>query len=113
MISWIWSFLIGGFLIVHGLLHWRFDLSHSWLLTGAGLVGSQPIRSLSALLWMFATIGFAVTGLGVLGFPILHETWRTLAIISASFSLVLLVLAWHPWVMLGVLIDIGILVALL
>ncbi len=58
MISWIWSYLIGGFLISHGLLHWRFDLSRSWLLMSAGLGESVSVSLflidigiLAALLW--------------------------------------------------------------
>lgn len=41
--------LIGGFLIAHGLLHWRFDMSRSWLLARLGEASS--IRSFTALLW--------------------------------------------------------------
>ncbi|MBU3968480.1 MAG: hypothetical protein KKG76_14105 [Euryarchaeota archaeon] len=37
LIYWIWEFLIRGFLIAHGLIHWRFDISRSWMLAGSGL----------------------------------------------------------------------------
>ncbi|MBE9473475.1 MAG: hypothetical protein IMY85_01190 [Chloroflexi bacterium] len=36
----------------------------------------------------------------------------TVAVISAGVSLLLLILFWYPWLIVGVLIDIGILIAL-
>lgn len=113
MLSWIWGLILGGFLIAHGLLHWRFDISQSWLLKVLGIQRSKGVGSLAVMLWVVAVLGFVATGLGVFGFPILHDSWRSLAIVSAVVSLLLLALAWHPWLTLGVLIDIGILVALL
>ena len=57
--------------------------------------------------------GFVLVRLGVFGVPGLTEIWRTVAVISAALSLLLLVLFWHPWLIVGVLIDIGFLVSLL
>ena len=56
---------------------------------------------------------FVVAGLGVLGVPILRDAWRVLAVISASPSLLLLVVFWHPWLIVGVLLDVRILLALI
>jgi len=56
--------------------------------------------------------GFVLVRLGVFGVPGLTEIWRTVAVISAGVSL-LLVLFWHHWLIVGVLIDTGVLVSLL
>jgi len=58
-------------------------------------------------------MAFVVAGLGVLGVPILRDAWRVLAVISASASLLLLVVFWHPWLIVGVLLDVRILLALI
>ena len=52
-------------------------------------------------------VGFILTGMGVLGVPGLDMIWQGLALISAVASLILLILFWHPWIILGVVIDIG------
>jgi hypothetical protein len=59
------------------------------------------------------TIGFIVAGLGGLGVSGISTIWRTVAIASSYVSLLLLILFWHPWLVVGVLIDIGVLVSLL
>jgi hypothetical protein len=59
------------------------------------------------------TLGFVLEGLGVFGIPGSSEIWLVAAVVSAAVSLLLLVLHWHLWLILGVLIDIGILIALI
>ncbi len=39
--------------------------------------------------------------------------WRAAAVISACVSLLLLILFWHPWLPVGILINLGIIVVLL
>jgi hypothetical protein len=60
-----------------------------------------------------AILGFILAGLGVFGVPGLDQIWRTTAVVSAAVSLLLLGLFWHPWLIVGVLIDIGIIFSLL
>lgn len=117
--------LVALFLIAHGLIHamyaapapsdseskWPFQLKHSWLLAPAGLdAWAKPVGT---ALWILAAAGFAVTGLGLLGIPILHEWWRTLALASAGVSGLLLILFWNPQLVVGVLIDAAIVGVLL
>lgn len=59
------------------------------------------------------TLGFVLEGLGVFGIPGSSEIWLIAAVVSAAVLLLLLVLHWHLWLILGVLIDIGILIALI
>ena len=42
----------------------------------------------------------------------MKTAWRAVAVVSACTSL-LLILFWHPWLVVGVLIDIGILITLM
>ncbi|MGB5844295.1 MAG: hypothetical protein WBG94_07620 [Anaerolineales bacterium] len=122
--------IIALFLIAHGLVHAGLAAApnpnapdakagafftspeRSWLLPKLGLDASA-VQWLGIILVALATLGFVLAGLGVFGVPGLTEIWRTVAVISAALSLLLLVLFWHPWLIVGVLIDIGVLVSLL
>lgn len=120
------SLLIGGFFIAHGLIHasfgarppadagerWPFQVNHSWLLTGVGL-GEEGTRFVGTLLWVTTTAAFALVGLGVAGILVPQNLWLPIALVAAVASLLLLVLYWHPWLVLGVLIDVAFLLALL
>jgi hypothetical protein len=122
--------IIGLFFIAHGLVHAGLAAAtnpndpeskpgafftspqRSWLLPKVGL-GPATIQWIGIILVALATLGFVLSGLGVFGVPGLSEIWRTVAVVSAVVSLLLLVLFWHPWQIVGVLLDMGILVALL
>lgn len=122
--------LFGLFLIAHGLVHAGLAAApipndpeskpgafftapaRSWLLPQLGL-GASAIQWFGIILVVLATAGFVLAGLGVLGVPGLNTIWRTVAVISSCLSLLLLILFWHPWLIVGVLIDIGLLIALL
>ncbi len=121
--------IIGLFLIAHGLVHVGLAAApdpneseskpgafftapqRSWLLPQLGLKPAA-IRWIGILLVVFTTLGFVLAGLGVFGVPGLAELWRTIAVVSAVLSLLLLLLFWHPWIILGVLIDVGIIFSL-
>ena len=55
----------------------------------------------------------AAAGLGVLGFIVPTDWWRTLAIAGGAISLFMLVVYLHPLMILGTGLSIAILVALL
>ena len=107
------TLLIGLFLIGHGLIHasyltpkpddpkYPFDFTKSWF---ANILGSfaKPVGITLATLAIFA---FVLAGLGVLGFPGLAEIWRLLLGVGAISSLLLLILFWHSWLVLGLIID--------
>jgi hypothetical protein len=122
--------VFGIFLIAHGLVHaglaaapipndpdskpgaFFTAFSRSWLLPQLGLSASV-VQWVGIILVVLTTLGFVLAGLGVFGVPGLTAIWRTVAVISACLSLLLLIIFWHLWLVVGVLIDIGILVALL
>jgi hypothetical protein len=70
--------------------------SHSWLLTP--LLGEAVARFISITFFLAALVGFLAAALGVMGWLVPHDTWRTLALISAMISLVALALYWNAFV---------------
>lgn len=121
--------LFGLLMIVHGLVHAGLTpapipndseskpgafftaSSRSWLLPQLGL-NAPAVRWIGIVLVALSTLGFVLAGLGVLGVPGLTLVWRTLAIGSSCLSLLLLILFWHPWIIVGALIDVVILYTL-
>ena len=87
-------------------------IDRSWLLPKFGL-NAPTIQWIGIVLVALSTLGFVLTGLGIFGVAGLSTIWRAIAIISAITSLLLLVTFWHPWLTVGVLIDIAMLIALM
>ncbi len=119
--------IVALFLILHGLVHGILALvpnpddpdagfasffSRSWLLTGLGLSESTG-KPIAIILAAIATIGFIATGLALLGILVPYDWWSVLAVASAAISLFLLVIFWHPYLIIGILIDAVILVTIL
>jgi hypothetical protein len=118
------------FIILHGLVHailavapdpadpearpgsFFTTVERSWLLPKLGLSASM-VQAIGILLVVVSTLGFVLTGLGIFGVAGLGSIWRSVAIISASISLLHLILFWHQWLLVGMLIDVVILVDLI
>ncbi len=118
------------FLIAHGLVHAGLAAApnpadpnakplafftaaeRSWLLPRLGM-GETAVHWVGVTLVALSTLGFVLAGLGIFGVAGLSTIWQTVAIISAMPSLLLLILFWHPWLPVGVLIDMVVLIALL
>lgn len=117
----MWSLLLGLFLVAHGLVHaaiWAspaaanaqpFDPAHSWLLNGLG-AGRPAAHTISRLLALTAAAGFVVGGVGLL----VHVGWwGAFAAGSAAVSLLLMVLYFNRWLIVGLGIELAIIGALL
>ena len=90
---------------------WPFDLERSWLLTPMGL-GSRAARGLGTALLALTLAGFALAALALLGLlPI--RLWVPATALGSIASLSLLVVFFHRWLVLGVIIDLGLLWAVL
>ncbi len=85
--------------------------SRSWLLRRLG-VDAATTRLTGWLLVAASCLGFLAAGLGMLGVPILQNGWQMLALFTSAVSLGLLIVFWHPWLVLGILIDLGIIVGI-
>jgi hypothetical protein len=116
--------LLGVFLGLHGLIHlgyaapapadpnYPFRLNQSWLITNLG-INAQAVRSLGMLLSVITVICFVLSGLATLGIVVPQNWWQPLTLLASVTSLALLILFWHSWLVLGVLIDVALLVVLL
>ena len=101
--------IVGFLLIIHGFAHWEIttawgskESATSWLLGQAGAFGTA--------LWAVTLVGFTFAGLAVfIGLGI----WRPLAIAAAIISLVTMALFWHFSMIIGAVVDVGVLIALL
>jgi hypothetical protein len=97
-------FLIGLFIILHGLVHlWYFTLSQrlvdfkpemgwsgkSWLFTG--LLGDPTTRLLASVLFVVAAIALVISGVGIFARA---EWWWPMLIGSAIFSSAILFVLW-------------------
>ena len=91
---------------------WPTTLGHSWFLAAFKLEGTL-IDTVFGLLWLASGLCIIAAALSIVGFIIPKDLWRTLAIVGASGSLVMLVLYLHPFYIVGILFDIAILVSLL
>lgn len=75
-------------------------------------MGESIARPLATVLWIASTLLFVTAGLGLLGVPGVSEIWSGLATAGAITSLLLLLIFWHKWLIIGVLIDLGLILAL-
>lgn len=116
--------LLAGFLAAHGLIHasflspappataegppWPFDMAKSWLVTQAGLDAGQ-VGILGTTLVALTVIGFGLAAMGAAGWIVPAELWPPLVVGSVAASALLLALFFHPFLLLGFLIDAAIL----
>lgn len=113
--------ILACFLIVHGLIHGGiyavpkqpggdapFDPGRSWVLAGLG-VAARPARvGATTLAWL--TAGLYVGTAALLLADV--SAWTATAMTAAVVALVLKLGFFHGWLTLGVLLDIGVLLAL-
>ena len=84
------------------------EVSRSWLFQKLEVEGAIT-KKIGIILVILTVLGFILAGLGGLRIPGLNQIWSTTAGLSAGVSLVPLILFWHPWLFVGVLIDFGLL----
>jgi hypothetical protein len=118
---------IAAFLLAHAAIHagfvsprppataggppWPFDTARSWALTGVGLDAGLG-RSIAVALVAVTFVAFAVAELTALGF-LPTALWAAAVTLGAIASVAVLVLFFHPWLVVGVAIDVALLWAVL
>ncbi len=124
------GFVLGSFVVLHGLVHlWFFTLSQhlvpfqpamgwtgrSWIFTN--ILGDATTRVIAGVLYLLATIGFVAGGSGLFT---RQEWWPAVIVGSAGLSAATIILFWDGSTQLliekgliGFLIDAAILIALL
>jgi hypothetical protein len=106
----------GAFLILHGLVHlgyvtpkpddprYPFAPQRTWVVTTAH-VDTSIAKPVFVALASLTVLAFTLAGIGVI---VGAGWWQGLAVTGAIASLVALVLGFHPWLVLGVAIDLAI-----
>ena len=90
---------------------WPFELTSSWLLGPLGV--DAPVARLIGMVLVALTLaGFAAAALAVLGF-LPGSLWTAAVTVGALGSLGVLVLFFHPWLVIGIAIDVVLLWAVL
>jgi hypothetical protein len=118
---------LAAFLFLHGALHvsylaprppvtpgdpdWPFTFERSWLLT-ASSVAPELTRLLGIALVVVTLAAFTVAAAAMLGI-IPGALWPVGVALGAGSSLAMLVLFFHPWLVIGVVIDLALLVVVL
>ena len=129
--------LLGVLLIVHGLIvagqaagsfgstlpreiqnpsfvsWWPVNMGRSWLFSSLGLERTLATYRIGGLLWLAGGILLVAAGLGVFGFIIPPEWWRSLAVSGAAISLFMLAIYLHPLTIIGTAASLAVLIALL
>jgi hypothetical protein len=113
------TLLLAGFLLAHGAIHlsflsprppataggpaWPFEIAHSWLLSPMG-ASAEVIRPIGLGLVAVTMGAFALAALSVFG-VLPAAAWGVTVALGAGASIALLVLFFHPWLVLGLVID--------
>ena len=111
---------IAGFLLAHAAIHigfisprppvtaggpaWPFDVCHSWILGPLGL-DETTSRALAIALIAVILGGFALAGIAAIGIAP-AGLWPAAVTIGGVASIAVLVLFFHPWLLLGIAIDV-------
>ena len=119
--------LIGVLLVLHGLIHgilavlpnpdaakpvaatFFSEWARPWLQSG---FSDRTLQMIAIALAAIAGVGFLTAGLALFGLILPHDWWRALAIASSVVSLVLCVLFWNVYLIVGPVVAIGIIVVL-
>jgi hypothetical protein len=115
--------LVATFLVAHAAIHlafiapsppvtadgpaWPFTTNDSWLLERLGL-DPAGTRVLAGALVAAALIALAIASLAALG-VVAVGLWVPALTVGAAASLGLLIAFFHPWLGLGIAIDVGLL----
>jgi hypothetical protein len=114
------NFLLGAFLVGHALIHasyltpapprtadgpeWPFEMAQSWLVTGAGL-DPAVVRTLGTALVLTTIALLVAAGLSTVGWLVPPEWWSFLVVGGGVASALTLAMFFHPWIVLGLVID--------
>jgi hypothetical protein len=117
--------LIGVLLVLHGVIHgilamlpnpsaakpvaatFFSEWASPWL---RGMLSGSALQILATVLAAIAGVGFLAAGLAMFDILLPHDWWRALAIASSVVSLILCVLFWNTYLIVGPVVAIGIIV---
>lgn len=88
------------------------NLGQSWLFSKSGIEKMPAVKDLGYV-WIIAGVALILAGLGVLGVVIPVALWRALALVGAVLSLIMLIVYFHPFYIIGFSASLLLLIALL
>ena len=91
---------------------WPINMGRSWLFALLGVDRTLIVYRIGGLLWLAGGIALVAAGLGIFGFIVPSDWWRTLAISGAAISLFMLAVYFHPLMIVGTASSLAVLVAL-
>lgn len=92
---------------------WPVNMGRSWVFTWLGLDQVPAVYRLGGILWLVGGIALVVAGLGLLGFIVPTDWWRSLAVTGGAVSLFMLAIYLHPLMIVGTASSLAVLVSLL
>lgn len=129
----IFRILLVLFLLAHGYIHmslasvpipqpgalrtpffpswWRDAVDPKWPASRLGL-SPELTRTLGWVLWLLVTALYTLSALALLFTAGQAALWQGLTAGASILSLALLALYWHPWLPVGVLLDVALLAAI-
>jgi hypothetical protein len=90
---------------------WKADFDPKWPVSKLGFP-TNLVRVAGSIILLAVTVAFCLAALGLFGVPGLNAIWIPLAGGASIMSILLTILFWHPWLPVGILLDVAILVAI-
>ena len=87
------------------------NMGRSWLFSLFGLQNSVTAYRISGVLWLFGGLMLVAAGLGVFGILVPVVWWRGLSLAGAAISLFMLLLYFHPLMIIGTASSVAVLIA--
>ena len=88
-----------------GAPEWPFAMEKSWLVTRLG-VSLDVVRPIGYLLVAITLVALAGAAMATIDLVVPASWWPALVLTGAVASLLLLVLFFHPWIVIGIAIDV-------
>lgn len=88
-----------------GAPEWPFAIERSWPVANLG-VSLEVMRPVAYLLVAVVLVALVGAGLAIIDLVVPADWWPALVVTGAAASLLLLSLFFHPWLVIGVAIDV-------
>lgn len=88
-----------------GAPEWPFAIEESWAVTHLG-ISADVVRPVAYLLVAVVLVALVGAGLAAVDLLVPAAWWPALVVTGAGASLLLLTLSFHPWLVIGVAIDV-------
>jgi hypothetical protein len=91
---------------------WPTNMGESWLLPRP-IAESPPVALLGGILFLAGGVALIASGLGLFGWIIPQAWWPFLAVTGAAISLLMLMIYFHPFYLIGIASNLAIIISIL